>query len=164
MPTGIYERKPGVYPRVKKTREHVEKYASAQRGKPRYHVRGRKRLDIKGHWTGINHPNWKGGISKEKWYKRFCKQAWHCNRRTLHKDDHMTITTLQLVYEDNIKKYGSLTCYLCSKHIEFGKDTIEHVFPLSKGGTNLYNNLAISCRSCNSRKIHIIDKKLKTRR
>jgi len=60
--------------------------------------------------------------------------------------------TIQLLYEDNIKKYGTLTCYLCDKSIEFGKDSLEHKMPLSRGGSNNYENLAVAHRSCNSRK------------
>lgn len=59
---------------------------------------------------------------------------------------------IQMVYEDNIKKHGTLTCYLCEKPILFGKDCLEHKIPLSRGGTNIYENLAIACRSCNSKK------------
>ena len=32
----------------------------------------------------------------------------------------------QQVYEDNIKQYGTLTCYLCEEKIEFGLDNLEH--------------------------------------
>jgi len=64
----------------------------------------------------------------------------------------LTIKTVQLVYEDNIKKYGTLTCYLCEKPIEFKNDHLEHKTPLSRGGTNEYNNLGVSCAKCNQRK------------
>jgi len=59
---------------------------------------------------------------------------------------------IQRVYEDNIKKYGTLTCYLCLKPILFGKDCIEHKIPYSRGGTNNYENLGVAHRSCNSKK------------
>lgn len=87
-------------------------------------------------------PNWKNGISKVKGYKR----SKRLNIGLL------TLKTIQLVYEDNIKQYGTLTCYLCLKPIEFRKDHLEHKIPVSRGGTNEYNNLAIACRSCNCRK------------
>lgn len=64
----------------------------------------------------------------------------------------LSIATIQLVYEDNIKKYGTLTCYLCEKKIEFRKDHLEHKTPLSRGGTNEYYNLAIACQQCNCKK------------
>lgn len=64
----------------------------------------------------------------------------------------ISIKTIQRVYEDNIKKYGTLTCYLCYKPIEFKQDSIEHKTPLSRGGNNDYDNLAIAHKICNSRK------------
>ena len=64
----------------------------------------------------------------------------------------LTIKTIQLIYEDNIKKFGTLTCYLCEKQIQFGKDNLEHKTPLFRGGTNDYNNLAVACKICNCKK------------
>ena len=70
----------------------------------------------------------------------------------MHSVGKLTIKTLQLVYEDNIKQFGTLTCYLCLNPIEFGKDELEHKTPITRGGTNEYNNLGIACKSCNSSK------------
>jgi 5-methylcytosine-specific restriction endonuclease McrA len=64
----------------------------------------------------------------------------------------LTENTIKLVYEDNIKRFGTLTCYLCLKPIELRKDHLEHKVPLSKGGTNDYNNLAVACQHCNCSK------------
>lgn len=60
--------------------------------------------------------------------------------------------TIQMIYEDNIKKFGTLTCILCNNPIVFGQDSIEHLIPLCKGGTHEYNNLGVSHRSCNKSK------------
>ena len=57
--------------------------------------------------------------------------------------------TIQRVYEDNIKRYGTLTCYLCLTPIPFGNDNLEHKIPISRGGSNDYINLDISCQECN---------------
>ena len=59
---------------------------------------------------------------------------------------------IQEVYEENIKLYGTLTCIYCLKKIEFGKDTLEHKIPVSRGGTNKKSNLAIVCKKCNCSK------------
>ena len=69
------------------------------------------------------------------------------NRRALTKD--LTKEIIQKVYEDNIKKFGTLTCYLCNKPIAFGDDSLEHSTPLSRGGNNNYNNLGIAHLNCN---------------
>jgi 5-methylcytosine-specific restriction endonuclease McrA len=43
-------------------------------------------------------------------------------------------------------------CSYCGKKIE-GRDlTIDHVIPISHGGTNILANLVLACRSCNERK------------
>ena len=64
----------------------------------------------------------------------------------------LSIQTIQQIYEDNIKKYSTLTCIYCLNPIEFGKDHLEHKKPLSRGGTNEKNNLAIACQKCNCKK------------
>lgn len=66
--------------------------------------------------------------------------------------DKLTIKLVQQVYEDNIKKYGTLTCYLCLQPIIFSKDVLEHKIPLSRGGMNTYDNLDIACKNCNCKK------------
>ncbi len=132
---------------------------------------------------GKDSPNWKGGKWNEKEYKnamlkewrhkkgvskeynskipktkRECRLLYKYNRK---KAGELTLKTIQLVYEDNIKKYGTLTCYLCMKPIEFKQDSLEHKIPLSRSGTNEYNNLAIAHRSCNSRKYNKTEKEYK---
>lgn len=70
----------------------------------------------------------------------------------------ITIKTIQNVYEENIKFYGTLTCYLCLNPIKFKEDTLEHRIPKSRGGDNSMENLAIACRICNSKKGKKTDK------
>jgi len=77
-------------------------------------------------------------------------KAYYHNKRLLRKD--LKGSTIQLVYEDNIKKYGTLTCYLCLNPIIFGKDQLEHKIPVSRGGSNDYDNLGVSCKRCNNKK------------
>lgn len=87
------------------------------------------------------------GRSKDPMYNRIC-----LHKRRSYKIAPLTIDIVQSIYETNIKKYRTLTCYLCYKKIRFGEDCIEHKTPLSRGGTNKKSNLAISCRSCNCSK------------
>ncbi len=75
----------------------------------------------------------------------------------------LTKKTIQIVYEDNIKKYGTLTCYLCEKPIIFGDDTLEHKIPICRNGTNDYYNLDIAHRSCNSRKNKLTEEEYRRR-
>ena len=90
-----------------------------------------------------------GGISKTKEYMKLQRQK----RKALMKGGgELTIQTIQQVYENNIKQFGTLTCYLCLQPILFGKDQLEHKIPLSRNGTNEYNNLGIACQKCNCKK------------
>lgn len=104
--------------------------------------------------------NWKGGIAKDKksyaryWYRISPKKRLSNQQRYFLKKGggELPVERIQMVYEDNIKKYGTLTCYLCEEPIPFGKDHLEHKTPLSRRGTNKYNNLAIACQKCNCKK------------
>ncbi len=113
---------------------------------------------------GSNHWNWQGGISKDKtkWQrerKRIRYSTDNNYRLMLLSHQHkrrgkgiISVKIIQQVYENNIKKYGTLTCYLCLKPIEFKQDCLEHKQPLSRGGTNDCDNLAIAHKSCNVKK------------
>ena len=115
--------------------------------------------------VGINAQNWVNGhrartkCDKEyvnrvnrEWARKnpFAIRAIRHKRRLLTSD--LKMETVQNTYEDNIKKYGTLTCYLCLKPIPFGKDHLEHKTPVSRGGTNERDNLDIACQHCNCRK------------
>lgn len=43
-----------------------------------------------------------------------------------------------------------LPCIFCGKKLTFRTSTLEHIVPISKGGTNDKANLAVSCHRCNS--------------
>jgi len=124
---------------------------------------------------GEKHWNWKGGVSSDKkhnselykiWCKKYRKSKGRKRKSYIDKIERLrfhrkkykalkkgggklSIETIQLVYEDNIKKFGTLTCYLCLEPIKFKEDHLEHKIPLSKGGNNLYHNLAVACKKCN---------------
>ena len=40
-------------------------------------------------------------------------------------------------------------CAICGKPVKFNKMTIDHIIPLSQGGTNEFSNLQLACHSCN---------------
>ena len=114
---------------------------------------------IRNHWLFLQRKNrHRLGISKRYSFKYGgSKPLTPRERRLLRKYNmkkagKLTIQIIQRVYEDNIKQYETLTCYLCLKSIEFGQDSLEHKIPLSRDGTNKYNNLAIACQKCNSSK------------
>ncbi len=46
-------------------------------------------------------------------------------------------------------------CGICGKPVKFKKATIDHIQPLSAGGTNDFKNLQIACHSCNGMKSYL---------
>ena len=111
--------------------------------------------------SGEKHPNWKGGISKTvEWRRERNRAYWEKNKEKFRMKAKLrkakirglgiiTRETLQRIYEENIKKHGTLTCYLCLKSIQFGNDHLEHKHPISRGGNNDFINLGVSCSKCN---------------
>jgi len=100
------------------------------------------------HRKGIS-KNYNHGLSETKEYQKLERQK---AKAVAKGGGELSIKTIQMVYEDNIKKFGTLTCYLCFIPIEFGNDSLEHKIPFFRGGNNQYNNLAVSCKKCNSLK------------
>lgn len=91
------------------------------------------------------------GISFTKEYRKLHRKMYKYLRKNA---GELTVNIIQFIYEDNIKRYGTLTCYLCLQPIEFGKDHLEHKIPLSRGGTNARENLDIACQKCNNKKFN----------
>lgn len=69
----------------------------------------------------------------------------------------LSLDIVQQVYEENIKKFGTLTCELCIEQIKFGDDSLEHFHPVSRrdeydGDINERKNLGVAHRKCNFKK------------
>ena len=94
---------------------------------------------------GVNHWNWKGGISKEPsyWLIRTAK------RRKIIKDVEGHYTKEEW---ENLKKKFDHMCLCCKQFEPEIKLTADHIIPLSLGGFNNISNIQPLCRSCNSRK------------
>lgn len=65
-------------------------------------------------------------------------------RRTLNKKYPLTNEKLQKIMEKT-----NSTCYYCPTPLDENNFTIDHLKPVSKGGTNHLNNLVPACRGCN---------------
>ena len=154
-------------------KEYYVKYGKQYRQehkeeKKKYHIDNKEHIAIKAKLYRENHKEHLAEWNKQyridnKEHKREYMKQWlktpagkasrkakRHNRRIALRG--LTKAIIQSVYEDNIKKYGTLTCILCNKPIEFSKDSLEHLTPLSRGGSNDYDNLGIAHRSCNKRK------------
>jgi hypothetical protein len=132
--------------------KRISKYASENRDKINARTKEyRHKIGVsKRYGSGGGRPNGVTLTEQEKIEKkRLARKQW---KYSMKKAGKLSKHTIQLVYEDNIKKFGTLTCYLCLKPIEIQKEHLEHKNPLSKGGTNDYENLGIACGRCNCRK------------
>jgi 5-methylcytosine-specific restriction endonuclease McrA len=58
-----------------------------------------------------------------------------------------TITDLKYIYD-----HQKGICGKCGKYIPFDKMTVDHIIPLSWGGSNYASNIQLLCFSCNSSK------------
>jgi 5-methylcytosine-specific restriction endonuclease McrA len=54
-------------------------------------------------------------------------------------------------WQDRLLEYN-YCCAYCYKPFSVEELTIDHMIPLSRGGTNTIDNLVPACISCNSRK------------
>jgi 5-methylcytosine-specific restriction endonuclease McrA len=48
------------------------------------------------------------------------------------------------------KNDGNVPCFVCGKHVKEPNATLEHITPLSKGGSDEIENLSISHYQCNN--------------
>lgn len=110
-------------------------------------------------WRRENNADW------NKKYKQYMKKYQHDwffknhkvnlskNKATRHtkRDPNNPLT-----YKDVLTIYEQCdyTCQYCFKKNLEGNDlTLEHITPISQGGTNKLNNVTVACLSCNSRKL-----------
>ncbi len=95
----------------------------------------------------------------EKCMKRWVMRIKNDRRiRRMKTRQHDTDITLELLF-----KKDDGVCYLCGKQCDWNDvdadgnaqgnyPSIDHVRPLSKGGTHTWNNVRLACRSCNNAK------------
>lgn len=94
---------------------------------------------------GPNLYNWKGGKETEPArMKEFNKRRYHLVRGGGSLDTEY-IKALKLVQHDR--------CFYCGETLKYDKKThIEHLQPITKGGTNIWHNIVLSCQRCNNQK------------
>lgn len=90
---------------------------------------------------GKNLYNWKGGAEN----RRMINSRRSHEKRANGKIDQIYLSILFVLQRGK--------CFYCNGDItNKGQKAIEHLKPVSRGGTNEWLNLVYSCKSCNSRK------------
>jgi 5-methylcytosine-specific restriction endonuclease McrA len=56
------------------------------------------------------------------------------------------------VRREAIIERDNQTCHICERYVERRNLVLDHVIPLSLGGSHTEDNLAVAHRSCNARK------------
>ncbi|MBU3013933.1 HNH endonuclease [Poseidonibacter lekithochrous] len=51
--------------------------------------------------------------------------------------------------KENLLKNNNYKCFNCGCDVSFSNSSIDHIIPLSKGGTNNEDNLVLLCNKCN---------------
>jgi len=95
---------------------------------------------------------------RKKYYAKHKPEyiARNANRRALLAGAMIGATAAQKAEIDEIyrkaKEEPKVRCYLCGDLIKMGDRHVDHIMPLSKGGSHRPSNLAVACASCNMQK------------
>jgi 5-methylcytosine-specific restriction endonuclease McrA len=72
----------------------------------------------------------------------------------------LAVPKLELpISRENILARDNYTCQYCGKKLPANELTIDHVFPKSRFGADIWENLATSCKECNQKKRTELQKK-----
>jgi len=106
---------------------------------------------------------WRYNESSKKWAKRNPEagRVASKNRKALKRNAKGTFKTNERI---SLKDHFNYTCLMCGKSEPEIKLTVDHVLPLSKGGSNSIENIQPLCHSCNSsKKARYLDFRLTTK-
>jgi 5-methylcytosine-specific restriction endonuclease McrA len=105
-----------------------------------------------------NGNNWKGGISKDKEYKKKYLKEWKLKNRDKVYFSNRKRRNVKFLAEGShtqgewelLRKQYGFVCPYCKKKEPEIKLTEDHIIPLSKGGSDYIENIQPLCGRCNS--------------
>ena len=117
------------------------------KGNPMYgkHMSDDTKKALRPYIVGVKNFNWKGGISKNKEYSNWSKNRWHHRKR-------MAEGSHTFGEWESLKIQYGFTCPCCGVKEPKIKLTLDHIIPLSKGGSDYIENIQPLCKSCNCKK------------
>lgn len=131
------------YSALPEVRQRIQEHEKEDRANPEFQKRRKERRDlpdVKAHKQKYNKEYRSTPESRERY------KALEQNRRARKRAVGGTHTHEQIREQYDRQKSK---CYYCIKKIAWGKHHIDHVIPLSRGGSNDISNLVIACQKCN---------------
>lgn len=99
----------------------------------------------------------------DEWYAFACSnisddRAVHSARMIFHVPEYIVYLNSKTpichpkLSRKNIWLRDNKKCVYCGTHVAYKDSTVDHVYPSSKGGKSLWNNVVITCFECNNKK------------
>ncbi|HEY3742457.1 MAG TPA: HNH endonuclease [Bryobacteraceae bacterium] len=106
-------------------------------------------------WTGASNPRWKGGVPRSlthrNWLAAHPENSRHYSRirKSIKRGARGKYRLGEWLA---LKRAYLFTCPACARTEPEIKLTVDHIVPISRGGSNLIENIQPLCEGCNARK------------